>query len=384
MALRFQSTVVASLNYSICISDENTLFSFGYAEQGEHGHEDTLVFPPRIIPNLNNIKSVVCGEHTVCLDYDGNVFTFGFNFLGQLGIGVDFKTLEYTHIPQKVNLPPCKQISCGDHFTMCLTDNGLLYSFGDTRNGKLGIESNDGQCYNTPQNIASLTDVEFVECGAVHTFCKTINNEIYSWGANYSYQLGFEITDIQNIQTPMLCSSLLNEDVIDIKCGEFHTLVLTSNGDVLSCGDNRYGQLGREIGDELSSLLKKVGDLSNITRIGCGSNHSMCIDMDDNLFVFGFNPTGQLGLGDDDDRDKPIKHPSLSNIIDISKGGLHTFVKTSNNEIYAFGNNENTQLGIETEDDYQLTPIRALQDKENIWYSNSGKSKVKSARFLSQ
>merc|ERR1712023_428979 len=93
------------------------------------------------------------------------------------------------------------------------------------------------------------------------------------------------------------------------------------------------------------------------------------------LIVFGDSFFGQLG--DTDNRNKPIKHPSLSNIIDISKGGYHSFVKTSNNEIYAFGYNDHSQLGIKTEqDENQITPIRVFED---IWFSNINKSNAKSA-----
>ena len=98
------------------------------------------------------------------------------------------------------------------------------------------------------------------------------------------------------------------------------------------------------------------------------------------MYVFGNNEFGQLGLGDTDNRNKPIKHPSLSNIIDISKGN-HSFVKTSNNEIYAFGYNRCSQLGIKTEDNKQITPIRVFEENEDIWFSNINKSKAKSARF---
>jgi len=106
----------------------------------------------------------------------------------------------------------------------------------------------------------------------------------------------------------------------------------------------------------------------------------MCINAYDDLYVFGLNLEGQLGLGDDDTRIQPIKHPSLSNVIDISSGGCHTLVKTSNNEIFTFGNNEFGQLGIKTEGDNQNTPIRVFEDNEDIWYSNIDKSKAKSAR----
>ena len=106
----------------------------------------------------------------------------------------------------------------------------------------------------------------------------------------------------------------------------------------------------------------------------------MCIDINNNLWFFGSNEHGQLGLGDNLDIYKPIQHPTLSNIIDISSGGNHTFVKTIDNKIFAFGANKHSQIGIETEDDNQLTPIQVFIDKEDIWCSTIGKSKQKSAR----
>ena len=227
-----------------------------------------------------------------------------------------------------------------------------------------------------------MKDVEFIECGAYHTFCKTINNEVYCWGKNTTCQLG--LGNISNQITPILCSSLLNEDVVDIKCGSMHTLVLTSNLEVLGCGDNKYGQIGAKVYtylDAVHSTFQKIQELPEIIKIGCGNHYSLCIDVNNDLYVFGDNEYGQLGLGDTNTRFTPIKHPSLSNIIDISKGGLHTFVKTSNNEIYAFGYNEYSQLGIKTEHADQITPIRVFEDNEDIWFSNVNKSKAKSARF---
>ena len=120
-----------------------------------------------------------------------------------------------------------------------------------------------------------MKGVEFIECGASYTFCKTFNNEIFCWGQNQFGQLGLGNNDNQN--TPILCSSLLNEDVIDIKCGMYHTLVLTSNGDVLSCGRNTFSELGRECTEDFTdvSTFKKIEELSNIIRIECGNSHSL-------------------------------------------------------------------------------------------------------------
>ena len=174
-------------------------------------------------------------------------------------------------------------------------------------------------------------------------------------------------------------------------CGPY--LALTSNQEVFSCGCNEDAQLGREIEDnseseseeefsiddgEYSSKLQKVNLLSDIIRIDCGKMHSMCIDSNNNLFIFGSNFCNQLGLGDTQSRRLPIQHPSLSNIIDVSSRGHTTFVKNLDNEIFGFGNNQYSQAGLQTETSNQTTPIQVLKEMEDIWCSNINKSAQKS------
>ena len=369
-------SIVCGSFRTMCISDEGNLYSFGFSGNHAHGHEEDHVFPPKIIPTLNNIQSIAIGEtHSVALNNNGNVFTFGCNRYGALGISVGEDILEFTHLPQKVNLPLCKQIACGDNFTICLTNEGLAYSFGYNNDGQLGI-GNIERSYSSPQIIASLKDIEFIECGVKHVFCKTLNNEIYCWGGNASGNLGIGNTDNQN--TPILCSSLPYEIIVDIKCGYNYTLILTVNGNLFSCGNNKDCQLGRNTNGDFSSIFEKLEEFSEIIRIECGDSHSMCLDSNHDFYVFGDNAFGQLGLGDYPDSFTPIKHP-LSNIIDISSGGNHSFVKTSKSEIYAFGKNDYLQLGINHRK--VLTPIRVFEDNEDIWISNINKSKQKSARF---
>ena len=168
-----------------------------------------------------------------------------------------------------------------------------------------------------------------------------MNNDVYSWGANSSGQLGLGYKSKNN--GPTQCLLLPNEIIVDIKCGYYHSLILTINQSVYSCGTNYDGQLGREV--PKGYTFEKIPNLFEIIKIECGKEHSMFIDANNNLFIVGNNENGQLGLGDIAIIKKPIKHPSLSNVIDISKGGNHTFVKTLNNEIYAFGKNECFSVG---------------------------------------
>ena len=330
---------------------------------------------PKIIPLLTNIIAVQeGGSHTICLDINGNIFSCGDNEEGQLGIG-DLNC-RCTSTFKRIDIPRICQISSGVFFTICLSEDNELYAFGcidnlglgigDEYEGKVDIQYSGCTSWSLPSKIASLKDVEFVECGGEHVFCKTLNNEIYCWGSNEYGQL--DIGNIDHQYTPILCSSLSNEDIVDIKCGLYHTLVLTSNGDVLSCGNNKFGQLGRETEGDRSLSFDKIDDLSNIIRIECGREHSLCIDINGDLYVFGNNEGNRLGLGSKNKIERPTKY-QLPNIIDVSSGGYNVFVKTSNNEIFI----------LKTANEHDFTPIRVFEGNEDIWYSNI-KSKAKSAR----
>ena len=381
MATRVVSTIVCNdfrdNGCTLCISKDGRVYSCGKHDKGAHGHEEDLVNSPTVISSLLQITSVSCGvDHSLFLDIHGNVFSTGENDYGQLGVGKESSILEFTSIPQKLNIPTIKQISCGYDFSICLSENGILYSFGDNRYGQLGNGKHENCNY--PKQIESVSDIEFVECGGFHAICKSVNNQIFVWGDNENGQLG--TGNVTPYDKPYLCLEWPN-NVVDIKCGNFHTIVLTSNQQVFSCGCNEYDALGRNTELEHSPVLELIEELSEIVRIECGSDHSMCIDDYDRLFLFGNNDYGQLGLNDRMNRPIPIPHPILKEVMDISSYGNHSFVKTISNEIYAFGKAKSSQLGIEMDIKYQQTPIRVFKDEEDIWYSNiKKKSKAKSAR----
>ena len=369
MACRTISTIICGDDFTVSLSEDGKIYTFGNNKNKQLGHKRRRIISIPTVILSRDIKSISCGKnHTICLNFIGDVFSFGNNKYGQLGIKpIQAKNKQNTwctHIPQKINLPPIKQVSCGASFTICVSENGDMYSFGKNTNAQLAL-GDYKQSHILPQKIETLKDVDFVECALKSSYCKTFSNQIYLL-----------------ICDPILQSNCPN-NIVDIKCGSYHTLLLTADGDVYSKGENVYNQLGRDLKQENRYSFKKIPSLSGITRIECGKYHSMCIDFDNNLYVFGKNYSGQLGLKKYCSY-QLMKHPSLSNIIDISKGGNHTFVKTSNNEIYAFGKNGNSQLGFKKKpDSFYLKPQinQVFQGTEFIWSSNiTKKPKAKSAR----
>ena len=364
---------------TLCISTEGDVYSFGGSTYGAHGHKEEKVLSPTRITSLTNILAISCGPtHSLCLDYAGNVFSFGSNSNGELGIGKPSETFSHTCEPQHVNVPSSiKQVSCGRYFSICVSEKGEIFSFGANNFGQLGQGNNDRFYF--PKLIEGICDIEFVACGQDYSICKTINNDIYSWGSNEEGQLGIGDRNYKN--TPVKCAHW-SDEIVDIKCGKFHSLMLTSRQQVFSCGNNEYGQLSRSTETKSSNgtyspTFELILSLKNIHRIECGNFFSMCIDIDGNFFVFGLNSNGQLGLGDIYHIPNATKHPSLSKVIDISSGGTSTFVKTPSSKIYAFGCNEYNEIG-----DHRF-PVQIFKDNEDIWSSNlKSFSRVKSARTV--
>ena len=79
-------------------------------------------------------------------------------------------------------------------------------------------------------------------------------------------------------------------------------MALDKNGNVWAWGNNRYGQLGNGVFSASSNVpvqVMKPGDvpLTGIISIDAGFFHSLAVDEEGNVWVWGANDFGQLGLG---------------------------------------------------------------------------------------
>ena len=372
------SSITCTISTTFCISDNHLVNVFGDIGIYNSNNDNNIkTHIPRLIKGLCDIKMIDCSYgHILCLNFYGSVFSFGYNDHGQLGFGKYCNELK-THLPQKVDIPLCKQIACGNDFSMCLTEDNLLYSFGNNDSGQCGLGTNNDN-YNSPQLIPNFYNIEYIACGGIHTICKRYDNTYYGWGSNDDGQLGYD--EYEDYNKPTRCNNY-PDNIISIKCGYNYTLLLTLEGNIYSFGTNTSGQLGLNDNTiEKTNIPTLITNIPEIKRIECGNDNSICIDVNNNLWLFGDNCFGQLGLGDCEQIDKPIKHPILSSVMDISSRGYSTFIKTLDGKIFAFGNNEYSQLGIDTSDNEQSTPIQVFKDKEDTWGSFIGKSKQKSAR----
>ena len=87
-------------------------------------------------------------------------------------------------------------------------------------------------------------------------------------------------------------STLADCFIVDVHCGESHSVALTAKGEVYTWGGGSMGQLG--LGDSLrQSLPIKVSNLdTKIVQIGCGKRHTSALSEEGSLFTWGSNEYG--------------------------------------------------------------------------------------------
>ena len=111
---------------------------------------------------------------------------------------------------------------------LCYSGKGLLFTFGEDENGKLGLT--ESQCKNTtyPQSVAKLEGDKYkqVSCGARHTVAITEKGCCYSWGDGSHGQLGHG-TMLFEVSLPKQIALLNHLKIIYLSCGDGHTALIT-------------------------------------------------------------------------------------------------------------------------------------------------------------
>lgn len=251
-------------SHTLCLSNKGKVYSFGWNNYGQCGIpvKSTIISKKELeesskeeqkgksdfsvskslkvinkvegmkIPQIEELmitKSLACGEdHTLLLDHDGEVWCFGINLNGQLGLGhknlvekpsklASLSKLKITSIktegevnfavsgygdaymwpwndrnklrydPLKISLKNEKvtNIACGNNFVMLLCNSGKLYSMGKTNNyGQLGLGDSDPRYRPTLIEffVVNQERVTQISCGYKHAACKTSTGRVYTWG----------------------------------------------------------------------------------------------------------------------------------------------------------------------------------------------------------
>ena len=196
---------------------------------------------------------------------------------------------------------------------MCLTEEGKVFAWGGTLHKKTGETS--GMPKNEPRLVQTLADkgavIVDIDCGDFHSVALDQYGVLYSWGGGgQSYnrgQCGHGTLD--EVELPQIVKALQGKKVKKVSAGGFHTLALTTDNELYAWGSGTYGELGS--GDQASTATPQLVRMPNEVML-------MPSDQDPatNVLKYGTN--------------KP-------QMTQISAGGHHSLVKTARGCLYSFG-----------------------------------------------
>ncbi|XP_054284116.1 secretion-regulating guanine nucleotide exchange factor-like [Macrosteles quadrilineatus] len=267
------------------------------------------------------VTDVTCGWESSYFTVNGQLIVLGSNKAGQLGISKS-KVLTTSH-PVVLPMQNVAQVSAGLRHAALVTQAGHVLVCGTGKRGQLGILGEDSKVptkdCDSWERVASLEGVVQVACGQHHTLALTSDGRLLGWGDNRRGQLG-EGTSL--IPTPQLITTADDADVV-IRAGWTHS-AMVSGGRVRSWGRNCYNQLGHSCGQDQVADVNQLISLQGVKQLELGSEHNLALLENGEVWSWGWNEHGNCGTGTIDNVVNPQKiclpHPAFS----ISAGGGHS------------------------------------------------------------
>lgn len=220
------------------------------------------------------------------------------------------------------------EIKSGRRHLIIRTEAGKLYTYGIGEFGALGL---GGTSFSRiPRILKPLADKKVVQvaCGEYHNLALTDLGDVYAWGRGFEGQLGIS-KSVQTSSTPRYIKTFFDHPVKYICCGAFHSIAITNEGKLYAWGEAKTGQCGLgkmlkvELPTEVPVTYQNVpkpmtteiihtritlraegnGPDRDVTvpvrfkKAAAGYGHTIALSEDGELYGWGFNVKGQIGIG---------------------------------------------------------------------------------------
>lgn len=241
-----------------------------------------------------------------------------------------------------------KAVAASADCSAFVTDKGQLFMCGAGTRGKLGLGHTNNARSPLLVHALSTESITKVALGVNHTLCLTIGGKVYAWGDATWGNTGM-VTEADCLE-PTEIKNLSNKDITSVVAGHYHSFAVTMEGQLYAWGKNSNGQLGLGSPTHCEASPKMVDfKLGQVKSVAGGGNHSVIIASvsPPNVYTFGMNANGQLGLNDTVDRcdPKPVDKLEDRLVLSADCGTAHTVVVGEAGDVIVWGNGRSGQLG---------------------------------------
>ncbi|XP_049882776.1 RCC1-like G exchanging factor-like protein [Pectinophora gossypiella] len=321
----------------------NTDSQIGYhAPRVGHPLELLLSPAPIYIPYKSletQIRALAAGRaHTVILTDTEGVYTLGNNAYGQCGRKInpreEYKGSMVSHHIRRLGKEEIIDVCCGQDHTLFITESGHVYACGWGADGQTGLGSYD--CQGVPAPVrGDITSEKVVKVASTVDCVLALNDkgELFGWGNSEYGQV--PMASRQNQQVNMSYSLLgftrgLGR-IVDIASGGSFCLIVNDQGDAFVWG---YGLLG--LGPNVQHAAKpklippplfgrnEFNPESMVVKVACGVGHLAAVTNTGDLYMWGRNRHGCLGLGHAKDQQFPLKVSVGAHVLKVHCSVDHT------------------------------------------------------------
>src|SRR5450756_1985773 len=225
--------------------------------------------------------------------------------------------------------------------------SGSAWAWGDNGFGQLGNGTTTNSSTPVAVSLPAGTTVTAIAGGGFHSLALTSSGQVLAWGYNFNGQLGNGTTADSSI--PVAVSLPSGTTVTAIAGGGQHSLALTSAGQVLAWGYNSDGELGNGTTTNSSTpVAVSLPSGTTVTAIAGGGQHSLALTSSGQVLAWGYNGEGELGNGTTTSQSNTpvaVSLPSGTTVTAIAGGFSHSLALTSTGQVLAWGRNLEGELG---------------------------------------
>ena len=256
----------------------NRLYLWGNNLSGQigNGTVNTLSHPGIPTPTVvgQGFVKVACGgNHTLALDSSGKLWAWGSNSSGQLGNA----STTNANTPQLISSGPFVDISAGNNFSAAIDAAGNLETWGENVSGQLGNRTTANSLIPTTTALAG-TVIRQISCGHQHAAAIDSIGRLFTWGYNQEGELGTGFTNLVPNPNPQDVSAgkVFKYCFAGTNC----TYAIDVDGNVWSWGANNTFQLGQ--------TLPHISPSAISTRSGSVSSKNIALIIDGSEETPGF------------------------------------------------------------------------------------------------